>query len=425
MVYTIMQCHLSMTARRSNVIVKNSAIHKLSPFKSLSTEQGKLKIKIEDFCKSHIQAETNKPAIFTIHGDAGTGKSVVLSQLFNDIQTAARTDSTSPLFDTTNIFLVNHPEILKVYKELAGQLPNLRKKDFDRPTSFINRSHKNGHHSDIVIIDEAHLLLSKPDRYNNFDQQNQLLEILKLAKIVVLVFDTHQVLKTKSFWNEQRLQHLIAPYPHADYQLHQQFRMHANQAVVDWIDNLTARRLTPVPANTKDFELHIFDDAQAMYDRIKQDDQRVGLSRIVATSGYPSRLDGGKHYVTEGRFKLPWDQYNYQATSWAEKPETINEVGSIYTVQGFDLNYVGVILGPPFDYDPITQHMIVNTDRVTDPEVFKRRDDLTDPQEIQQIKEQLTLNVLNVLMKRGVYGLYIYASQPALRQRLLELTSSK
>ena len=108
-----------------------------------------------------------------------------------------------------------------------------------------------------------------------------------------------------------------------------------------------------------------------------------------------------------------------------EKPETINEVGSIYTVQGFDLNYVGVILGPPFDYDPSTQRMTVNTDRVTDPEVFKRRDDLTNPQEIQQIKEQLTLNVLNVLMKRGVYGLYIYASQPALRQRLLELTSSK
>ncbi|WP_235697653.1 DNA/RNA helicase domain-containing protein [Corynebacterium diphtheriae] len=32
--------------------------------------------------------------------------------------------------------------------------------------------------------------------------------------------------------------------------------------------------------------------------------------------------------------------------SWAEKPHTINEVGSIFTIQGFDLNYAGVIIGP-------------------------------------------------------------------------------
>lgn len=40
---------------------------------------------------------------------------------------------------------------------------------------------------------------------------------------------------------------------------------------------------------------------------------------------------------------MPWDQYNYTATPWAEIPSTINEVGSIYTCQGFDLNYAGII----------------------------------------------------------------------------------
>ena len=407
------------------MVEHNSALAKLSPFKQLSPEQALLKQRVEAFCQTHIGGQNNQTAIFTIHGDAGTGKSVVLSQLFNDLETAARTDSTSSLYQTHNIFLVNHPEILKVYKEMAGQLPNLRQKDFDRPTSFINRSHKTATSADIIIIDEAHLLLSRPDRYNNFDQQNQLQEIIKLARVVVMVFDAHQVLKTKSYWDDGRLQTIVSHYPHEDYQLHEQFRMHADPSVVDWIDQLTDCKLTPVPATTLDFDFEIFDDAQVMYERIQHQNERVGLSRIVATSGYPSKLDGGKHYVTAGRFKLPWDQYNYQSTSWAEKPETINEVGSIYTTQGFDLNYVGVILGPPFDYDPVTHQMTVHTDRVTDPDVFKRRNDLTDPDEIQRVKTQLTLNVLNVLLKRGVYGLYVYASQPALRQRLRELSSSK
>lgn len=400
----------------------NSALAKLAPDQPLSDQQSELVNQALTFCTQRLQADTSEPAIFTIRGEAGTGKSVVLSHLFNTLQTAARTEPQSPFYQTTNIFLVNHPEILKVYKELAGPLPNLRKKDFDRPTSFINRSHKQQTQADIVIVDEAHLLLSRPDRYNNFDQQNQLGELLKLAKVVIIVFDANQVLKTKSFWTSQRLQQLIGSIPHADFELREQFRMHADSAVVDWINAFTSRQLLPLPLHQDHYDLQIFDDAQTMYQQIRDKNEQMGLSRIVATSGYPSKLDGGQHFVTAGRFKLPWDQYNYQTTAWAEKTSTIDEVGSIYTVQGFDLNYVGVIIGPPFDYDPVSDRLTVDPSRVTDPEVFKRRADLSDPKERQQINEQLTLNVLNVLMKRGVQGLYLYASQPALHQRLRELS---
>ncbi|MGR3764099.1 DNA/RNA helicase domain-containing protein [Rossellomorea sp. NS-SX7] len=37
------------------------------------------------------------------------------------------------------------------------------------------------------------------------------------------------------------------------------------------------------------------------------------------------------------------------------------------------------------------------------------------------IKEEIILNSINVLMKRGISGLYIYATDPKLRNRLLEL----
>lgn len=57
---------------------------------------------------------------------------------------------------------------------------------------------------------------------------------------------------------------------------------------------------------------------------------------------------------------MPW---NYQLTKggnsgesdlkdsvWAEKPMSIDEVGSTFTIQGFDLNYAGVIIGPSITY---------------------------------------------------------------------------
>lgn len=169
----------------------NAAVTKLSPFKPLTEEQKQLVDRVYQFSLNHLQTKT--PAIFTIIGDAGTGKSVVLSHLFKTIQDAARTDKSSKLYHTSNHFIVNHPEVLKVYKQIAGTLTNLLKKDYLRPTTFINQLDKHVNSSDIAIIDEAHLLLSQPDHYNNFYHENQLQEIINHSKVVIIVFDEHQV----------------------------------------------------------------------------------------------------------------------------------------------------------------------------------------------------------------------------------------
>lgn len=72
----------------------NKATEKLSPFKTLTTEQEKLVNSITEFAAKHLKNDF--PAIYTIYGDAGTGKSVVLSNLFERFQLAARQDPTSP-----------------------------------------------------------------------------------------------------------------------------------------------------------------------------------------------------------------------------------------------------------------------------------------------------------------------------------------
>lgn len=400
---------------------QNTAVEKLSPLKPLTNEQAQLVNRILAFTSQHLEAG-NTPAVFTIYGDAGTGKSVVLSHLFNQLQTAARTDQTSPFYGTDNCFLVNHPEILKVYKEIAGHYPHLLKKDYERPTSFINQLDKRDGHVDVAVIDEAHLLLSKPDHYNNFYHENQLAEVIKRAKVVILVFDQYQVLRMKSLWTPDRLTKLTNQYPHDDYHLKHQFRMTASDDLVAWMNRLTDGTVTVLPKNARDhYDFRVFDDAEAMRKAIVQRDHEVGLSRILSTSGYPSTLDGGKHYIKEGRFKMPWDQYNYTSTPWAEIPQTINEVGSIYTCQGFDLNYAGIIIGPIISQANDSNQLLVHLDRYTDVESFKRRKDLTDPKEIKQLEERMIMNALNVILKRGVRGTYLYAHDPRLRQTLISM----
>lgn len=400
--------------------MSNQAIEKLSPFKELTDEQAELVDDVIDFARKHL--EQDHPAVYTILGDAGTGKSVVLSQLFARIQKAARIQADSPFYGTHNYFLVNHPEVLKVYKQIAGPIKTLLKKDYQRPTTFINQLDKRNETSDIVVIDEAHLLLSKPDHYNNFYHENQLVEIIKRAKVVILVFDPYQVLRMKSFWTLDRLNELVAPYPHQSYRLKHQFRMTASDELIDWFNNLTDGQIKPLPKNAREhYDFRIFDDAELMRQTIAKRNQEVGLSRILSTSGYPSTLDGGKHYITEGRFKMPWDQYNFTATPWAELPETIDEVGSIYTCQGFDLNYAGIIIGPVIGQKPDTNQLQVNLDRFTDTEAFKKRADLTDPDQIIYYEKRMILNALNVILKRGVKGTYLYAHDPLLRKTLVML----
>lgn len=401
----------------------NQALQKLSPKLPLTPDQAALVDQIIAFVKKHLAQ--NYPAVFSVYGEAGTGKSVLLSNLFDRLQLAARS-KTGVLGGTSNWFLVNHPELLKVYKQIAGHFPELLKKNYQRPTSFINQLTKKHETADVVVVDEAHLLLSKPDHYNNFYYDNQLVEIIKRAKVVVLVFDPHQVLRMKSLWTTKRLQAITHQYPHVDYYLHQQFRLQAPAPLLTWFDNLAAGKINPIPEiDPTQYDFRVFGDAEAMRQAIVRRNQETGLSRVLSTSGYPSILDGGKHYIREGKFKMPWDQYNFTQTPWAEKPETIDEVGSIYTCQGFDLNYAGIIIGPPFYQEPGTDRLQVDLSKITDTEMFKRRQDLSDPQEKHQLEVAMVRNALNVLLKRGVHGTYLYAHDPRLRQTLLNYDRAK
>ena len=127
---------------------------------------------------------------------------------------------------------------------------------------------------------------------------------------------------------------------------------------------------------------------------------------------------------------MPWNlqlkkenrkSINYNSLAWAEQPQTIGEVGSTFTIQGFDLNYVGVIIGPSVVFrDGKIQYVPENSKN----EKAVRNRTLSDGRK-QKFGERLLKNELNVLLTRGVKGLYIYAVDPALQEELLRRQGEK
>lgn len=400
-------------------VIENKDIFKISPFKELSLEQLDLKEKVIQFCEQQIEVEDNIEygSLFLVEGEAGVGKSVVLSSIFNTIQ-EYKTEASSPLFQTENYLVVNHEEMYKTYKGIAAQLKHLRVKDFDKPTPLINRLKKKDKKVDIILVDEAHLLLTRQDKYNNFHSDNHLEELLKLAKVVVMVYDRDQVLKLKSLWEERSLENLIETSSHHErYELTNQFRIHANDEILEWINSFKQKRVLPIPQDST-YEIKVFKSLKDMHEAIIQKDTQYGLSRVVSTFDYVHKKDGGVYYITEdqGEYQIPWNITDRHST-WAEKETTVREAGSIYTVQGFDLNYVGVILGPSITYDVEKEQLVIKTELYKDTGAYAGTEGIGN---VEKAKERIILNSINILMKRGIKGLFIYASDDSLRRKLLQ-----
>lgn len=101
--------------------------------------------------------------------------------------------------------------------------------------------------------------------------------------------------------------------------------------------------------------------------------------------------------------------------SWAEQEHTIGEVGSTYTIQGFDLNYAGVILGKSVQY---RNGKIVFVPSETSNSKTTMKKTMSDGTK-RNFAEELLKHEVRVLMTRGVNGLYIYACDDELREALL------
>jgi DUF2075 family protein len=101
-----------------------------------------------------------------------------------------------------------------------------------------------------------------------------------------------------------------------------------------------------------DYDLKFFENFSDMNNAIRAKDAEFGLARNIAGFGWKwkSKKKENKHLVDfqlDG-LDLTW---NRAEKDWISSPGSLDEVGSIHTVQGYDLNYAGVIVGPELVFD--------------------------------------------------------------------------
>jgi len=411
-------------------VIKDSAIFKSSPFQKLTLEQFNAKDKIVAKIEEALNRDKSGQLIL-VTGEAGTGKTVLLSNLFYELfKSSAENSDNVILRGKTETLLVNHDEQLKVYEQIAKKLGMSDKNNptmVGKPTNFIN-NHSEDNKVDIVLIDEAHLLWTQGKQ--SYQGKNQLDDLLSQAKVVVAVFDPHQILTTVEYRSDSEIQQMIldASAQNNLVELENQMRIHGNEKTVAWIRNfIDSSKISKIPEDDK-FDLQIMNSPQDLYDAIKSKskDQKNGISRLLATFDWKyingKKDDNGDLWnVSVGDFSMPWNlqlhaEKGNKELPWAEQPQTIDEIGSTFTIQGFDLNYAGVIIGPSVKYR--NGKIIFDKTASKNKKATQKRDSKIDN------SKDFLRNELNVLLTRGVNGLYIYAVDNELQKKLVEIQRS-
>ena len=418
----------------SESAIKDSAVFKASPLHKLTEEQEEIKKNIIQRVFEALKTGKRGQLIF-IEGEAGTGKTVLNSSTFYELFASAEERELEPL---KCCMMVNHDEQITVYEQIAQKLGLVERygEVVYKPTSFINR-HTVDEPIDVAFIDEAHLLLTQGKQ--SYQGENQLKDIIERARVTVVMFDENQILTTEQYWESQILNQYreLAKCHNNYFELKNQLRIKSSEEMVEWIDDFTKKRkVSTVPQNSGGYEIRIFESPLELEKALKEKaaDENHKLSRLIATYDWeysskpPADARLLKYWeVMIGHWHKPWnreldrelgkkEKRANKSLSWAEQPQTIEEIGSTFTIQGFDLNYAGVILGPSVKYR--------NGEVIFDPSASYnakavRNRTLSDGSK-QKFGEELIQHEVRVLMTRGVEGIYIYACDDALREALLQ-----
>lgn len=404
-------------------IIKDSAIFKASPFHKLTQEQINAKEEILNKIKEAIILD-EEGQLLIVEGEAGSGKTVLMSTLLYELK-----KYNLNLDKDLDIHLsVNHNEHVTIYNQIATKLgiTNKKKNIINKPTSFIN-NHSPDEKVDVVIVDEAHLLLTQGKQ--SYRGKNHLQDLLERAKVVVIVFDIKQILTTEQIWDVEKLNDYIecAKNKNNHVTLKNQMRINSDEKTVKWVRNLVDnKKINDIPRDKKGYDIKIFDSPEELESCIREKAQSTdsGISRMLATFDWQynnNKSPENEDYwrVKVGNWSMPW---NYQLKvsrkqknlPWVEQDQTIDEIGSTFTIQGLDLNYAGVIIGPSVKY---RNGEIVFDEKSSANKKATRRRTLEDGSK-QHFSQMLLKNELNVLLTRGVNGLYIYAVDEQLREAL-------
>jgi DUF2075 family protein len=198
-----------------------------------------------------------------------------------------------------------------------------------------------------------------------------------------------------------------------EYELEAQFRCSGSDAFVNWIDNTLGIRRTAnvLWEGNESFDFKIFESPQMLDEAIRE----------KAADGYTARMTAGFCWewskpnsdgslvedVVIGEYRRPWNAKPEaarlamgipKASLWAHLSGGMDQIGCIYTAQGFEFDYVGVIFGKDLLYQFARQEWVGDRKQSHDSVVKRSKDKFTD----------LVKNTYRVLLSRGMKGCYVH-----------------
>jgi DUF2075 family protein len=422
--------------------IENSDLFKLSPFKSLTEDQAAAVVDIVDGLLDDLR--TSQGSTVIVNGDPGTGKTIVgifLMKLLRDIQEIDLHDEFYAESMFSEFFLPDHAELIHDLRiGLVVPQQSLRdsiKKVFARTpklaASMVLTPFDVGlsaNRYDLLVVDETH-------RLNQRANQSSGAKNRQFSEINIQLFGVDDPSLTQLDWIRAKSDHQVLLLDAAQsvrpadlapntvqnlfdevsrtgrvYPLRSQMRVQADGDYIRYVRDLLSGSAED-RRHFRDYDLRLFDNLADMRDAIRARDAEHGLARLVAGYAWPwsSKADKSNYDITLDGCALRW---NRTETDWINSKGSIDEVGSIHTVQGYDLNYAGVIVGGDLRYDAKSRRLRFDRSNYFDKKGMENNRKLGITYTDDDMLRFIT-NIYAVLMTRGMKGTFVYVVDPGLR----------
>jgi len=336
-----------------------------------------------------------------VKGGPGTGKSVIALQLMANLSLKG--------FNTQ--YATGSKSFTQTLRKIAGaQFTGFFKyfmSYYDAPVDSL----------DVLILDEAHRIREKTVVFRQYSGEiPQVEELIKAARITLFLIDDDQVVRPGEIGSVEHIKTYAKKLNNEilEFELETQFRCSGSDAFIQWINNTLQIRKTAnaLWEGDENFEFRIFNDPQSMEDAIRRKVGEGYTGRITAGFCWPwskeLNQDGSlKEDVRIGTYLRPWNARDEvsglkrgipKSPFWAYEAEGIDQVGCIYTAQGFEFDYVGVIFGNDLVFDFDNKTWTGKPENSFDTQVKNNKKQFT----------SLVKNTYRVLLTRGIKGCFVY-----------------
>ena len=348
-----------------------------------------------------------KKSIILVKGGPGTGKTVIALHV---LATLAKSDKPYNIRYATK----SKPLLEGVKNRLPrGSAAKLL---FSNVVQFIPANCEENS-LDVLLIDEAHRITkTSNNRFTPISKQTNLSQIetiVQAAKIGVFFIDDKQAIRSQEIGSTDMIKECAERFGAEieEVELTSQFRCNGSDNYLDWLEQVLYNEPLTASFDKNEFDFRIFDTPESFYKEIEDKNNVEGqTARLTAGFCWPwsKTLDENGDLVKDvkiGDFAMPWETHDdikkipegyVKWYEWAYKPEGVKQVGCIYTAQGFEFDYIGVIVGKDLKYSKINDCLITDQS-ATEDKTLKRAG-----------FDEYVRNIYRVLMSRGMKGCYVY-----------------